>query len=361
MMVFNATGPSFFTSYHECVPDDGTRSVLVDVGTSSYVYGRGGPYDYDESGLADRFFNIVHAADQPLCDGCSVVAELVDIKADGHSSERIYDIISQWANRILPSDHTLPGDYYSTKKLIKNLGLPIEKIHAWTAGTRLLESETHTGRSPHMQSLVEGSICHPCNAEAWKHFDRMYLDFIEEPRNVWLGLSTDGSATHGFHDGAALMWTVNDLPASGMAFRWSTAGVMGCPICKDDTRVFHLQHASSGLVGMTGIPDSDSTRLVLGLEEPWQSHAHDGCSLDLANNVCVERYGCYKPYLVQLECVVRTMCSKKESVPYQYRDILDYENQEYIMDKPLPQTLSDGSSSEERETFERWHSDHRKV
>ncbi|KAL0383043.1 UNVERIFIED_CONTAM: Retrovirus-related Pol polyprotein from transposon TNT 1-94 [Sesamum calycinum] len=35
---------------------------------------------------------------------------------------------------------------------------------------------------------------------------------------------------------------------------------------------------------MTGILGSDSTRLVPGLEEPWQSHAHDGCSLDLANN-----------------------------------------------------------------------------
>ncbi|KAL0362006.1 UNVERIFIED_CONTAM: hypothetical protein Scaly_1155800 [Sesamum calycinum] len=43
------------------------------------------------------------------------------------------------------------------------------------------------------------------------------------------------------------------------------------------------------------------------------------------------------------------------------RIVLDYENQGYIMDKQLPQTLSDGSSSEEREMFERWHADHRKV
>ncbi|KAK4388230.1 hypothetical protein Sango_2429600 [Sesamum angolense] len=28
---------------------------------------------------------------------------------------------------------------------------------------------------------------------------------------------------------AALMWTVNDLPAYGMTSKWSTAGVMGCP------------------------------------------------------------------------------------------------------------------------------------
>ncbi|KAK4403173.1 hypothetical protein Sango_1058000 [Sesamum angolense] len=40
------------------------------------------------------------------------------------------------------------------------------------------------------------------------------------------------------------------------------------------------------------------------------------------------------------------------------RIVLDYENQWYIMDKPLPQTLPDGSSSEEHETFKRWHADH---
>ncbi|KAL0329221.1 UNVERIFIED_CONTAM: hypothetical protein Sradi_4908800 [Sesamum radiatum] len=43
------------------------------------------------------------------------------------------------------------------------------------------------------------------------------------------------------------------------------------------------------------------------------------------------------------------------------RIVLDYENQWYIMDKPLPQTMPDGSSFEERETFERWHVDHRNV
>ncbi|KAL0329421.1 UNVERIFIED_CONTAM: hypothetical protein Sradi_4928800 [Sesamum radiatum] len=43
------------------------------------------------------------------------------------------------------------------------------------------------------------------------------------------------------------------------------------------------------------------------------------------------------------------------------RIVLDYENPRYIMDKPLPQTLLDRSSSEERETFEKWHADHRKV
>ncbi|KAL0287116.1 UNVERIFIED_CONTAM: hypothetical protein Sangu_2706400 [Sesamum angustifolium] len=134
-MVFYAAGTSYFASSHEGVPDNGMRSCSVDASTSSYIYGGGGPYDCDESGLADHFSNIVHTADQLMWDSCNksqlgVVAELVDIKADGHISDRIYNRISKWANRILLFDHSLPGDYYSTKKLVKDLGLPVEKIHA---------------------------------------------------------------------------------------------------------------------------------------------------------------------------------------------------------------------------------------
>ncbi|KAL0337718.1 UNVERIFIED_CONTAM: hypothetical protein Scaly_2046900 [Sesamum calycinum] len=91
-------------------------------------------------------------------------------------------------------------------------------------------------------------MCHPSDVEAWKHFDRMYPKFAEEPRNVRLGLCTIvlrctclidlylkplieellqlwhvGVRTYGhamdraFIMRAALMWTVNDLPAYGMA------------------------------------------------------------------------------------------------------------------------------------------------
>ncbi|KAL0288845.1 UNVERIFIED_CONTAM: hypothetical protein Sangu_2640700 [Sesamum angustifolium] len=54
---------------------------------------------------------------------------------------------------------------------------------------------------------------------------------------------TDARSCHepGLHDVCGL-WTVNDLPAYGMGSGWSTAGIMGCPICMDDTSAFHLQH-----------------------------------------------------------------------------------------------------------------------
>ncbi|KAL0378621.1 UNVERIFIED_CONTAM: Retrovirus-related Pol polyprotein from transposon RE2 [Sesamum radiatum] len=41
--------------------------------------------------------------------------------------------------------------------------------------------------------------------------------------------------------------------------------------------------------------------------------------------------------------------------------VLDFENQDYVLDKPLPTTLPEGSSPEERLTFDKWLEDNRKV
>ncbi|KAL0361596.1 UNVERIFIED_CONTAM: hypothetical protein Sradi_3844100 [Sesamum radiatum] len=43
------------------------------------------------------------------------------------------------------------------------------------------------------------------------------------------------------------------------------------------------------------------------------------------------------------------------------RIVLDFENQGYVLDKPLPTALPKGSSPEERVTFDKWHEDNRKV
>ncbi|KAL0455567.1 UNVERIFIED_CONTAM: hypothetical protein Slati_0895900 [Sesamum latifolium] len=129
-MIFDAAGQAYS---QDDAADDGTRSCPLDAGLSSYYYD-GGPYDY-VSGLADRFYDILHAAEQPLWNGyttsqLAAMAELVDTKADGQLSERIYVRISQWGDYIMPHDHSFPVDYYNTNKLIKDLGLPMEKIDA---------------------------------------------------------------------------------------------------------------------------------------------------------------------------------------------------------------------------------------
>ncbi|KAK4411927.1 hypothetical protein Sango_0265700 [Sesamum angolense] len=43
------------------------------------------------------------------------------------------------------------------------------------------------------------------------------------------------------------------------------------------------------------------------------------------------------------------------------RIVLDFENQGYVLDKPLPIALSEGSLPEERITFEKWLEDNHKI
>ncbi|KAL0367675.1 UNVERIFIED_CONTAM: hypothetical protein Sradi_3657600 [Sesamum radiatum] len=73
----------------------------------------------------------------------------------------------------------------------------------------------------------------------------IYLEpLIKELLQLWhIGVLTHDHATNqAFMMRAALMWTINDLPAYGMASGWSTAGIMGCPVCMEDTQAFRLQH-----------------------------------------------------------------------------------------------------------------------
>ncbi|KAL0401328.1 UNVERIFIED_CONTAM: hypothetical protein Slati_4162700 [Sesamum latifolium] len=54
----------------------------------------------------------------------------------------------------------------------------------------------------------EGSICHPSDADAWRHFDRTHPNFAAEPRNVRLDLCTDGFALHGQYGRTYSCWPI---------------------------------------------------------------------------------------------------------------------------------------------------------
>ncbi|CAK8575475.1 unnamed protein product [Lathyrus sativus] len=47
----------------------------------------------------------------------------------------------------------------------------------------------------HTNKTCSGIMRHPSDGEAWKHFDRVHSDFAAEPRNVRLGLCSDGSSS----------------------------------------------------------------------------------------------------------------------------------------------------------------------
>jgi len=57
-----------------------------------------------------------------------------------------------------------------------------------------------------------GKMCHPSDGEEWKRFDQMYPEFAEEPRNVRLGLCTDGFDPFGSFGRKYSCWPVMVTP-----------------------------------------------------------------------------------------------------------------------------------------------------
>ncbi|XP_073133636.1 uncharacterized protein [Henckelia pumila] len=151
----------------------------------------------------------------------------------------------QLMSELCPANNHMPPSFYWTKKLIKDLGLPVEKIDAcsnncmiyWGTDSDLTEckicehprykpSRRRGSRTPNKQTPYKRmyyfpitprllrlyastatashmrwhhdhhsdpeTMTHPSDSLAWRHFDETHLWFTAEIRNVRLGLSTDG-------------------------------------------------------------------------------------------------------------------------------------------------------------------------
>jgi hypothetical protein len=57
-----------------------------------------------------------------------------------------------------------------------------------------------------------GVMMHPSDGEAWKHFDKEFPEFADEPRNVRLGLCTDGFTPFSFKAAPYSCWPVFLVP-----------------------------------------------------------------------------------------------------------------------------------------------------
>ncbi|CAH9118198.1 unnamed protein product [Cuscuta europaea] len=244
------------------------------------------PNEDDISYLADHFQNVLQVADQPLYEGCNegsqlqFVSEVMSIKSDFNVPQ---DEVNRWLElfgRYLPRDNTVPRNYYETKKLVAELGLPVVKIDACPNGCMLfwkndkkLEVCTFCGEkrytydayqdcqskrqkrtaisvlrylplTPRLQRLyasrqtaesmiwhsthesIGNLMGHPSDSEAWKHIDNLYPDFASDPRNVRLALCSDGFATHGQYGASYSCWPVI-LTTYNLPPGWSTAGILG--------------------------------------------------------------------------------------------------------------------------------------
>lgn len=181
----------------------------------------------------------------------SAVSRLLTIKSDHNMSVACFDELVKVMKEMLPPDANLPGSFYKCKKVVEALGMPVQKIdvckndcmlyykeHAnkrkcitcneprYIEGLELPENKKGTpqkvlrylpiiprlqrlymsrGTATHMTYHKDGlesercnnesrkkKLTHPAESEAWKHIDSKYPNFAKEPRNVRLGLSTDG-------------------------------------------------------------------------------------------------------------------------------------------------------------------------
>ncbi|KAM3249472.1 hypothetical protein P3L10_011242 [Capsicum annuum] len=149
----------------------------------------------------------------------------------------------QLLKEFLPEDNIVLDNYYQTKKIVRSLDLPVEKIDCCESGYMLYwgDDDEHLTSCkfcskprykrcvgsrkrklvpykkmyyfsliPRLQRLYashataadmrwhhehkkeDGVMRHPLDSEAWKHFNESHPFFAAEPRNVRLGLCTDG-------------------------------------------------------------------------------------------------------------------------------------------------------------------------
>ncbi|MBJ4361919.1 hypothetical protein JGD76_23265 [Salmonella enterica subsp. enterica serovar London] len=55
----------------------------------------------------------------------------------------------------------------------------------------------------------DGKLRHPADSAQWRNFDRSFEEFGAEPRNIRLGLSTDGMNPFGNMSSRHSTWPVN--------------------------------------------------------------------------------------------------------------------------------------------------------
>ena len=199
---------------------------------------------------AERFYQLLKDADEPLWDGCqnhsrlSAVSQLLNLKSEFHISEICFDRLLLIIKSMLPQDEKLPENFYRAKKMVNELGLQYEKIDACPNHCMLYYKEDkhkvacsmcghdrfkskrgdksrqkdipysslrYFPLTPRLQRMYmspkiaqhmrwhaerirqdDNIINHPADAEAWSHFNRSHPNFSKESRNVRLGLCTDG-------------------------------------------------------------------------------------------------------------------------------------------------------------------------
>ncbi|CAK8564730.1 unnamed protein product [Lathyrus sativus] len=203
---------------------------------------------------AQRFYQLLKEMNTPLFEGSadsklSMCVRLLAAKSNWNVPDQCLEYFAKMMLDATPTKDNLPTSYYDAKRLVSKLGLEVRKIDCCINGCMLfydnefgindealeeckfcksLRYQVHSKAINRKQKRVavksmfylpiiprlkrlfasmhsasqmtwhhtnktsSGIMRHPSDGEAWKHFDRVHSDFAAEPRNVRLGLCSDG-------------------------------------------------------------------------------------------------------------------------------------------------------------------------
>lgn len=104
-------------------------------------------------------------------------------------------------------------------KTVRGQKIPKKVLFYFPIGPRLQRLYETKNVAEHMMCHhehphIEGFMEHPGDGEAWKHLDAIFSEFASEPRNVRLGLCTDGFAPFAHYGQSYSCWPVIITPCN---------------------------------------------------------------------------------------------------------------------------------------------------
>ncbi|XP_074266925.1 uncharacterized protein LOC141590217 [Silene latifolia] len=167
---------------------------------------------------AKKFYRMLEEGEQELYPGCKNFSKLSFIirlflykSLHGISNTSFNDLLRLLRDMV--PEAKIPGNFNEARKIVRDLGLDYNKILACRNDRMLFgkslkifqechkchaskwkESKESCNGSSNSRKIPakDGFLRHPADGAAWKSFDSLYPWFADEPRNIRLGLASDG-------------------------------------------------------------------------------------------------------------------------------------------------------------------------
>ncbi|XP_075636598.1 uncharacterized protein LOC142608811 [Castanea sativa] len=203
---------------------------------------RGEPRNATEDEEVRNFDKLEEDAKRELYPGYTdysilkFVIEMLNVKVMTNLSNKGLDMMLELLTKVLPKGNLVPSSTYEAKKILRDLGMSYKHIDVCKNDCALFWKENENldkclvceaprykdtrgqgQRAKDMRWYIDkrvdnGIMRHPADSEEWKEFDLQHPDFALEPRNVRLGLVTDGFNPFGNMNNNYSMWLVILIP-----------------------------------------------------------------------------------------------------------------------------------------------------